>query len=197
MQGGDSQQSNENEGFYEQPQTSSGATENQPPAPTEQVNTNQPMTDEPVVSWEASEYIHHQKGSSWYLGFAGVMLIIVAVIYFLIREIFSVIVMIIMGAAIAVYAGRKPETIRYSLSRSSIAIGEKQYSLDEFSSFALMQDGGIYSVMLMPTKRFMPPVSIYFAPEDGDQILDVLSASLPHEERQPDVIDRLMRNIRF
>lgn len=154
-------------------------------------------SDDTVIAWEASEYIHHQKDSSWYLGFAGIMLIVIAVLFFLIRDVFSVIVLCLMAIAVAVYAGRKPSTIRYSLNQTGLSIGDKQYDFDNYSSFSLLQEGAITGVMLMPVKRFMPPVSIYFSPEDAPHITEILAAVLPHEEREPDFIDKFMRNIRF
>lgn len=196
MQGDNEQQPDNSTSFAYEPQSANdqgqaSLTESMPPPETNA------SADEPVVTWEASEYIHHDKGASWYIGFTGVMLVLVVAVYLLIGELFSVMVMVLMGVAVAVYAGRKPDTVRYSLSRTGIAIGGKHYNLDEFSSFTIMQEGGVYSVTLMPTKRFMPPVSIYFSADDGEKITDVLGEILPHEDREPDLIDRLMRNIRF
>jgi hypothetical protein len=43
----------------------------------------------------------------------------------------------------------------------------------------------------------MPAVSMYFAEEDGEKIVDILGARLPMEELHLDAIDRLMRRLRF
>jgi hypothetical protein len=153
--------------------------------------------DDAVVTWEASEYIHHQKDSTWYLIFGGVTAVTAIVFYIILRDIFSIIVLVLMAVAVAVYAGRKPQVVRYSLSSDGLTVAGKHYELDLFRTFSVMQEGGVYSVTLMPVRRFMPPVSIYFSPQDGDQIMDILGAVMPHEDREPDMIDRFMRNIRF
>lgn len=195
MQGGNDQQPNsENNPSDQSGIDSESATDNEIFSSNEQIDET---PDASLVSWEASEYIHHHKDSSWYFGFGAVMVVVVGLIFILTRELFSVLTMIVMGVAVAVYAGRKPDTVKYSLSSGGITIGNRFHDFNDFSSFALMQEGGVYSIMLTPTKRFMPPVSIYFSPDDGDKIVDVLSRVLPHEDRQPDIVDRFMRNIRF
>ena len=63
--------------------------------------------------------------------------------------------------------------------------------------FLVIQEGGVESIWFTPLKRFMPMVSIYFDPEDGDKIADILSEFLPFENRELDPVDRLMHRIRF
>lgn len=153
--------------------------------------------DDKVVTWEASEYIHHQKGTEWYLGFAGLLILAGTLLYLLLKDVFSVIVLALMGVAVGIYAGRKPNVQRYSLSRSGLSIGTHHYALDDFRNYSLIEEGGVQSVTLIPLKRFMPPVSIYFLPQDGAKIAEILGNILPHEEHQPDLVDRLLKIVRF
>lgn len=149
------------------------------------------------VSWEASEYIHHQKTAGWFLMLGLGTAVLGTVLYLVLKDIFSVVVLVLMAVTIGIFAARPPRTLRYRLSRHSLAIGEKEYPLGDFRSFSLAQEGAILSITFLPTKRFMVPVTVYFAPEDEEKILSVLEASLPHEERQPDVIDRWTSKLRF
>lgn len=153
--------------------------------------------DDAVVTWEASEYIHHQKGTEWYLGFAGVLILAGALLFLLLKDVFSVVVLALMGVAVGIYAGRQPQVQRYSVSHRGLSIGDRHYSLEDFRNFSLVDDGSFQSIMLMPLKRLMPPVSIYFSPQDGAKIVDILGSVLPHEDHQPDLIDRLLRKVRF
>lgn len=154
--------------------------------------------DDAVVTWEASEYIHHQKGTEWYLGFAGILILAGTLLFILLDgDWFSIVVLVLMGVAVAIYAGRQPKVQRYSVSHSGISIGDRHYSLEDFRNFSLVDDGSFQSIMLMPLKRLMPPVSIYFSPQDGPKIVDILGSVLPHEQHQPDMVDRLLRKVRF
>ena len=155
------------------------------------------------VNWKASEYIHHEKNSSWYFGLLGAA-ILVGVILYLVNDdltsfggITSYAVLAVMTAAIMVYANRKPETLEYHLDPEILRIGDREYLLDDFRSFSIVQDGGVVSVTLAPLKRFMPPVSLYYDPNDEENIINILASVLPHEETELDFVDRLIRKVRF
>ncbi len=156
----------------------------------------QPFTAE-AVQWQASEFIDHQKSAGWVSLLAVAAVAAAVIVYVLTRNIFSSVVLLMAGLAFGVFAFQKPRTLTYSLLPTSIKIGDKTYSYDDFRTFSIMQEGAFFSVFLEPLKRFMPPLTIYFAPEDGEKIFDVLAQHIPHQEKEPDAIDRLMQRIRF
>jgi hypothetical protein len=49
----------------------------------------------------------------------------------------------------------------------------------------------------MPLKRFMPPLTVYLAPEMEEQIVDFLAQLLPFERHRQDAVDGLLKRIRF
>lgn len=150
-----------------------------------------------TVTWTASEYIAHEKNGSWYVllglavfGFAGA-------VYLITDEVVSTVVILIMGAAFGSFAARKPQELNYVLDNTALSIGGKPYPYAHFKSFTVIDEGAISSIMLMPLKRFMPPLSVYYDPSDEDKITDALAAYLPYEDRKQDPVDRLMRKVRF
>lgn len=154
------------------------------------------VSDE-VVTWEASEYINHQKSPRWYVLLTIATVLLAAVLWFLLRDIWSLIVVGVMYMAISVYARREPRVLRYSVSGTGISIGEKHFDYDQFKSFSVIQETGVPSVSLDPTQRFMPPVSIYYSPEDGDKIVAELTKFLPQEQANLSPVDRAMLKLRF
>ena len=60
-----------------------------------------------------------------------------------------------------------------------------------------MQEGALYSITLLPRKRFAPGVNVYFPPEQGEQIVDMFGAVLPMEPIKQDFIDRLGEKLHF
>lgn len=149
------------------------------------------------LSWEASEYIHHSKSPLWFVGYIVLMLVLLAIAYFLTHAWTFVVLVIVMAVAIGVFATRPPRTLHYALTDSGLQIEKSHYTYNDFRAFGIINDGALYSIMLIPTKRFMPAVNIYFAEEDGEKIVDVLGARLPMEELHLDAVDRLMRRLRF
>lgn len=151
----------------------------------------------PLVQWKASEFIDHQKSPAWFFPLIIGMLLLSGGIYLLTRDILATAVILLGGAAFGVYARQKPRTLTYTLLPESIKVGQRSYSYDDFRTFSIIQDGALFSIFLQPVKRFMPPLTIYFDPEDGDEIFEALSMHLPHQEREQDPVERLMRKIRF
>jgi hypothetical protein len=159
------------------------------------------QSEEPVsdisVNWTASEFIAHDKAPSWYLALAIITVVSTAVIYLLTKDKITAAMIIIVGVFFGVLAARKPRELPYMLDNEGLHIGEKQYPYDHLRSFSLVQQDGIESIWLMPLKRFMPILTIYFEPTDEQKIVDVLSQFLPMENHQPDPVDKLLHKIRF
>jgi hypothetical protein len=168
------------------------------PAVDPQDDKNSPSQPETEpVHWQAHEYIHHEKGPGWFIGFAIVVIVLIAVAIFFIQSITFAILIPVMAAALIVYSHRPPRVIDYTLSRQGLHINDRLYSFAEFKSFGVIHDGQEYSVMLVPTKRFRVGVSVYFPEEAGEAIVDMLGSRLPMQELHLDVIDRVIRKLRI
>lgn len=150
-----------------------------------------------TVTWTASEFIAHDKTIGWYIGLMAGAVVLAAVIYFLTKDAVSTAVVIVAALFLAYYGSHKPRQLEYSLDNQGISVGTKHYAYDSFRSFSVIQEGAFSSIVFMPLKRFAVPLTLYYPPDDEDAIVKVLSDQLPHVDRRPDVIDNLMRRIRF
>jgi len=150
-----------------------------------------------LAQWTASEYVDHRKGPGWYFLLILAALLITFLIYLFTRDILSSIVILVLLGTLGVAAGRKPRVLEYRIDTTGLAIGSKFYTFDNFKSFTLEEAGPVKNITFLPMKRFMPAISIYFAPEDEIKVTSALSQFLPYEQRRPSSIDRFMRSIRF
>lgn len=156
------------------------------------------QSDTEIVSWTASEFIEHQKTAGWYTGLVFGGIVLAGVVYLLTNgDRVSTATVVVVAAIFGIFAARKPRELQYSVDSSGVHIGEKTYPYAGFRSFSIVQEEGIESIRFMPLKRFMPVISIYFAPEDGQKIVDALSKFLPVEHKQLDPVDKLMHRLRF
>lgn len=147
--------------------------------------------------WTASEYVAHHKDSLWYGKAVAITFLAAVIVYLVTRDIISVITIIIVGTLFCVAAARKPRTITYALDDHGLTVGSRFYPYTEFKSFSVVRDGAFASVELVPLKRFMPPTNVFFAPDDEDTVMEILTAHVPFQERPSSVIDRFGRYIRF
>ncbi|PIZ63306.1 hypothetical protein COY17_00815 [Candidatus Saccharibacteria bacterium CG_4_10_14_0_2_um_filter_52_9] len=156
-----------------------------------------PVQADSSISWTASEFVAHHKSAGWYGLLALAAAGIAGLILFITHDGISVAVVIVAALLLAVYAARQPRQLQYRLDGQGIIIGDKHYGYHEFRSFSVLPEGAFSSIVFMPLKRFAPPISIYYAPEDEDGILNLLSERLPFEQARRDAVDSLMRRIRF
>lgn len=159
---------------------------------------NQNITPEiGSVAWTASEYIEHDKSTNWFVLFGLATVGGLAVVFLFTRDWISVVLLVVLAITFGIFAARKPHVLQYQLDSQGITIGQKFYPIDLFRSFAVIDEGAFRSVTLLPMKRFMPAISVYYAPTDEQAILETLGNLLPQEIRQQDTLDKFMRRIRF
>jgi hypothetical protein len=159
-----------------------------------------PDRDEPLpdtLSWTAAEFIAHDKGIGWYGALALGGIVATVLIYFLTKDKFTAGVVIFALVAFGAFAGRKPREEQYALNSQGIQVGQRMYAFHDFKTFSVADEGGAASIMLMPLKRFMPPLTLYVTKEVEDQAIDFLSFYLPFSEHKADAVDGLLRRIRF
>lgn len=147
-------------------------------------------------SWQASEYVQHHKTTMWYVT---VVLVVLGLSMgaFLLHFWLSIGVFIAMGLAIIVYGMRPPRTLTYELSADGMHIDGRLFPYKNFHSFSVVRDIAWHAIDLEPTQRFMPRLSVLFNDEDFEPIVSHLLQHLPRTDRQPDVIERVTRYLRF
>jgi len=150
-----------------------------------------------AVSWTASEYVEHDKSKLWFVWFALIAVGGIGLIFFITRDFISIIILGVLAVAFGFFAARKPNVLQYQLDNHGITIGQKVYPINLFRSFAIIEEGAFHSITLIPMKRFMPSISLYYAPDDEQAIMAAFGGLLPQETRQQDTIDKLMHRIRF
>lgn len=167
-------------------------------APQVPQNNQQLDIDPPfeTVNWEASESISHERDGLWFIGLIATVAILVIISVWLQLWTFTALI-IVMAIALAVYLRRAPRTLRYSLSYNGLHVDQQFHGFDEFRSFGILQEGDLFSVMLMPTKRFGQSLTIYFSEGEGEKIVDILGSYLPMEDLHLDLMDGILRRLRL
>ena len=150
-----------------------------------------------VVEWTASEFVAHDKGFGWYALLAVGALVVSAGLYLMTKDIFTVVVVLIMAAILGVAGARKPKVVKYRLDNSGLKVGRRLYPYRAYKSFTMPEEGPFISIVLVPLRRFDFPVSAYLAPDSQDKALDFLSSHLPMEPSGLDRLERLMRALHF
>ncbi len=147
------------------------------------------------ITWSASEFVDNSKNVSWYALFLVSILAISALIYFFTRNIFSSIVIFILGIVMSYVASRKPKVMSYSLDSKGIVINGIVHLFSEFKSFNLVSEDGEDHISLISVKRFAPNKVIYFEPRDKNRITSLLGEFLPLENASDNRTEKFMKKI--
>lgn len=158
---------------------------------------NRPGQSHEDITWQASEYISHDRGPSWLFGFIVASVALAAIVYAASDDIFASAVVLIVSISAIVFALRKPRVQEFAITATGIRVGQKSYDYESFRSFSVVEEGAIDSIWLKPLKRLSPSVVMYFDPADEERIISTLSEYLPHEERELDAIDRASRRLKL
>lgn len=161
-----------------------------------QEDQNIPVGSPPLLSWSAPEYIYHQKQPVWYSAFIVVSAAVGCLLWLIIRDIWSLIVLVMMMIAVVVFSLRKPRVLKYNIYNDGLDIDGKFFAIDKFRAFSEIQEHGYSGVMLLPVGRVSPPITMYVS-EGADQLAAFFEQKLVKEAHQPDMVDRLMSYIRF
>ena len=149
-----------------------------------------------IVNWEAEEYVQTEKNVGWYVGLFVVTAGLVGLSVWLEWWTFTALV-VLSAVAIVLYSVRPPRKLHYSLTNQGLAEGNKLYSYDEFKSFGVVLEGKKPAVVLTPRKRFSPRVTVYFPKSKGEEIVDAFGMRLPMEEVKFDLLDKMVKFLRF
>jgi hypothetical protein len=171
------------------------------PAASPDPNTNQEQPpnqgQESSLAWSAAEYIHHEKNILWYGVYVLGTALLSGVVYLTTKDLLSTAIVFVAILGLVFLASRKPRVQDYSVDGDSLRVGQKVYHLHDFKEFSVAEEGSMAEIILQPLKRFMPPISVYVALDQADDLAEYLADFLPFEPHTPDAMDSLLRRIRF
>jgi hypothetical protein len=164
--------------------------------PEAETYEEQPMEPEVAFGWQASEFVHHHKSVMWY-GVLGMIVVVLTALAIWLHLWLEIGVFIAAAVAVIVYANKPPRTLLYELSGEGVHIDGKLYAFELFRSFSVVADEEWHSIDLEPAKRLSPRLVLLFDTQDFDSIVGHLEIHLPREDREPDLIERITRYVRF
>ena len=154
------------------------------------------------VTWTASESVEYQRKGGWY----AILIIVTAVIiggaialqiFFDIQLWSTALLALVIFITIMIVSRKKPRQLTYKLNKDGFYIEQKLYPWSNFRAFGLINDGGLWTVSLIPTKRFAMDITMFIPAEKGREIVDTLGAILPMEKVSNNAVDRIARRLKL
>jgi len=154
------------------------------------------------ITWTASESVEYQRKGSWY----AVLIIVTAIIiggaivlqiFFDIQLWSTALLALVIFIAIMIVSRKKPRDLNYQISDEGINIEKKLYPWSDFRAFSITNDGALWTVSLIPIKRFSMDVSMFIPADKGEEIVDALGEILPMEKASNNIIDKIARRLKL
>ncbi len=160
-------------------------------------NVTSPVDNIEPVKWTSPEFTHHAKPLVWYIYLGLATLAAAAGVYLLTKDTIATGVVIFCGIIFGIFSNRKPREVDYAVDSKGVTIGNKPYTYDSFKSFSIVDDGKFVNILLIPTKRFMPMLTVNFDLKNENKILKVLNDKLPLDDRDPGALDNFLHRIGY
>lgn len=150
------------------------------------------------LTWTASEFIQHEKTIVWYMGLAIVTALLAISAYLLLdRDIFSLVIIIILGFIFGVAGSRKPRVLNYTVDDHGIIIDQKDYDYDSFKSYSFDKENSVTSLLFVPNKRLDPSLTVYVPEDKSDEVIDLIGMYLPVQKHETGFFDKFLNKIKF
>lgn len=150
-----------------------------------------------LYSWDAPEFVYHEKPKYWHILIYSVVLSLILVML-LFKQWFAVPVFILLGILVYQYSEVKPKLIRVTITDLGILVSNKFYPFSEIKTFWVLYKPPLKQLNLELTKRFSPIISILLEDTDPVVIKDLLSPHIIQDsQRSEDLLDKFIRMIRF
>ncbi|HUC20024.1 MAG TPA: hypothetical protein VMR98_00840, partial [Candidatus Polarisedimenticolaceae bacterium] len=149
-----------------------------------------------AFSWEASEFVAHEKSLVWYGGLIAVAAVFAAGLAWF-RQWIAIAMVAAMTLAVISFSRKQPRILQYSIDDRGISINGKLHDYDLFTTYSLQPQVGWREIDFEPSRRFSQRLTVLCEDEAFDQIEAILSEHLPRVDRNPDFIEKLTRYLKF
>ncbi|MBI4174991.1 hypothetical protein HY523_00050 [Candidatus Berkelbacteria bacterium] len=156
----------------------------------------------PIVAWEASEFLHREKGFGWLviIWVVGILLATGAIIYYhwSLMGIATALVPLAGALALTTQGRIRPKTMRIAIDESGVVMGDQHLVWTELKGFWFHLTAEQQILYLETTRRLLSIVPIQLGKVDPEMVRSIFVQHLPERtDHAEELSDRLARLIRF
>jgi len=151
------------------------------------------------ISWDAPEYEHRPKESSWYWITIIVSLLMIGVAVWQQNWLFALFV-IIAEALLIIWGNREPDEVRIVIDQAGVRIGDhKFYPRAHIEAFSIIEHGHTdwHDLIILLDRRLIPTVRIHIPEERVSALREVLPTLYPEYDHQESFVEILERYLWF
>lgn len=153
---------------------------------------------EDVITWQAPEFEHIEKSTTWYWGSMGIAVVLIAIALWQKNFLFAVFI-VVAELAIFMFAGEKPKMWDFAIDERGITIEKhKTYRYQDITLYDIHDFSDEYSELVLRTRsKIHHYVKIFIRVEDEERIMEMLDERIERGEIEVTAMELLERAIGF
>lgn len=150
------------------------------------------------ISWEAPEFEHVEKSTTWYWGSMAVAIMLIAIALWQKNFLFAVFI-VIAELAVFMFAGEKPKMWKFTIDARGVTIEKhKTYKFKDIIQYDIHAFSDEYHELVLQTRsKVQHYIKIFIRVEDEEAIEDVLEGRVKRGEIEVSFIEVIERFIGF
>jgi len=147
-----------------------------------------------VISWEAPDYVAHQKGWQWFF-IAGVFVVIFSV-YAVITDNWTLLIALLVLSALYVWQHfQTPKTVSIIISKAGIKVGNKEFPYQSIRAFwVIYRPPYVKTLNLRFNAKLMSDISIHLEDQNPGDLREYLCSQIREiEGKEESFTDSLIR----
>jgi hypothetical protein len=159
--------------------------------------TNNTFHDD-VISWEAPEYLQHEKGWKWYLGAA--IVIALLVIYGMFTNNLTLAIALVLASAVYLMVhAQTPKHVQVIVSKTGIKVGQREYPYQNIKYFWIIYEPHkIKTLNLETNSKYLPDISIQLGEQNPAELRTFLLMHIREREgKEESFVDTILRTLKL
>ena len=155
------------------------------------------------ISWSSVDENNHKRSSKWYLIWALILVVLagssLAVNLLLgVWQIWTTFGLAVIVFTSLIVVNKQPgRTIKYTLTDQDVTINDKTFSLSDFQSFSVTDNGSSQTISLVPVKRVSIPYDLVVSTKEAGEVIDLLSSKMPMNQTGINFTDKISSILKF
>jgi hypothetical protein len=154
------------------------------------------IPEEHAIHWTASESVDYQRSAKWYI-IAGLITAVIIGVEIWLHQWTGAGLALVIYIALVILLRRPSRDVNYTLTSQGLYIEDKLHPFSDFRAFGVRQEDPLWTLVLVPTRRFGLSVTMFITEDQGEAIVDAFGTVLPMENVQPDIVDRITRRLKL
>ncbi len=154
------------------------------------------MATEPLITWNAPEHFHSEKGSDWYWA-VGIITVALSAVAFIFGNFITGVFVLVAAVALVLHAAHPPRQVYHEINDRGLMVDKTFYPFLSLESFWIPHDEMPAKMVIKSRKFLMPFIIVYIEEIDPEEIREVMLRYIAETEHREHFLHRMLEKFGF